>query len=422
MTTTHGNTLRTHQIFGTLLLTLVSSTTLPAQPIPGAGVLVHEIEIEFENARGPEIPIEPPSGWPLTLSLTANDGLLFGLGTASGVREWPYETQPPNLRGRPGDNITETGFLVFRDPYEPPSDPATWCHSWLNRFYLEEHMKTLEGWDPDGGTEPPVLKHCPKEDSWVEFTPGRRDGSLSEACELPALSMFERQPDLVRPEEELEELAEEFSIPLESLRGTLGTNTKRIPFGVCGGSNPRLPSLVLLADQGQGVVLDSKLQPRAPRELRNLAALIDSVAYELKDSLGRTRILAQMTVDGALFSPAVLYDNLVSCSDSSNHCQGFEERFIPYNSRSLVTLRAFIVQGRAPDALADANGDGQVDLWDAQALGFQLLSDEALFSFIQLQDERLAPFRIPVDLDGNGLAVDGAVDPPSPGRLTPPPD
>ncbi len=39
----------------------------------------HEIDIRFVNGGGQEPLIEPASGWPLTLSLTANEDKLLGI-------------------------------------------------------------------------------------------------------------------------------------------------------------------------------------------------------------------------------------------------------------------------------------------------------------------------------------------------------
>jgi hypothetical protein len=424
------NMKRRWQILGALLLTLGSSTALTAQPGPEDGVLddpptFHEIDIEFENARGPEIPVEPPSGWPLTLILTANDALPFGLGTASGFRQWPHQAEPPNVRWRPGDRVDDAGFLVFQDPEEDLVDHDNWCPSWLNRYFLEDHLRALESWDPNAGTEPPVLKNCPVVDPWIELTPGRSNGEQpadGEPCYRPEISAFEPQ-DVALSDQALAKLADDFEIPPDELKHLLGANTFRIPFGVCGGPNPRLPSLVLLADQGGGVVLDEDLEPSSPLQLRNLAPLLDSVAYEIKDSHGRTRIVAQANVHGALFTPIVLFDDFVSCPPASRPCQETREKILPHDHTGPVTLRAFVVQGRAPATLGDENGDGRVDIQDAQDLGLRLLSGEAIFEFVQsVDDADEVHFRIPVDFDGNGLALKDTAGPPSPGRLTPPPE
>ncbi len=97
------------------------------------------------------------------------------------------------------------------------------------------------------------------------------------------------------------------------------------------GSNPRLPGLVVVADAGT----------------QNLAGFFHSVAYELRDSQGRTSILAHMNVPKNLFSP-----------------EGKE-----------VTIRAFVVAGDALEKLEDKNDDGIVDIKDAK--GLKLLSAEA---------------------------------------------
>ncbi len=407
------------------LLAVAGGSEMSAQPTTlGEPPVFHEIEIEFENARGTEIAIEPPSGWPLTLILTANDSIPFGLGTAFGYTTWPYRTEAPPPSGRFNSRIAaEVGFLVFQDPYENVENWDDWCPSWTNRLRLEEHLEALGSLDPYSGTAPPQLKLCPMTDRWLELTPGLNVETEAGECFTESeIAIFESHDEISISSEELSRLADEFSISPEMAEGGLGANTGRMTFGVCGGPNPRLPGLVLLADQGPGVILGQDLKRASPLRQSNLAVWIDSVAYELKDSHGRTRIVTHMNVDGGLFVPITLYDDFVSCPASPDPCSGSETKVVPDASDSLVTLRAFVVQGRAPAALADENGDGQVDISDAHAKGLQLLSGEAVFRFTQLVEDPRR-LRYPVDFDGNGLAaVLTWVEPPSPGRLTPPPE
>ena len=86
-------------------------------------------------------------------------------------------------------------------------------------------------------------------------------------------------------------------------------------------------------------------------------------------------------------------------------------------SGHVVTVRAFVVNGRAPDELADLNHDGVIDVADALRAGLEVLSEQAEVRFVQFHE---LPVFHGFDFDGDGLAA-GPVLPAAPGDLTPPP-
>ncbi len=238
------------------------------RPLPGD----HEIDIRFVNGGGKEPLIQPASGWPLTLSLTANEEKLQRI---VGGGRYPERDAP--------------AVLVF----EP-------------------------------------------EETRVEFKPGHH---------LP-----------------------------DDSRG--------------GASNPRLPNLVVIADAGPGSGQADKLLAR------NLAGLFTSVAYELKDSRGRTSILAHMNVPRGLFPTEVLTfaetgehldASVLAWVDAESAVSKDRPSWRVVKVRDFVTIRAFVVKEPAPAEFVDVNGDGVVDITDARKDGLKLLSNEASLRVVQLR-------------------------------------
>ncbi len=101
----------------------------------------HEIDIRFANGGGKEPLIEPISGWPLTLSLTANEETLLGIGTDS-VPHYP--------------NMNFRGLLVFADPDA--------CPSWVDPVWQADHHHYY----PQCSVPLP----WPPDETYVEFRPG----------------------------------------------------------------------------------------------------------------------------------------------------------------------------------------------------------------------------------------------------------
>jgi hypothetical protein len=63
----------------------------------------------------------------------------------------------------------------------------------------------------------------------------------------------------------------------------------------------------------------------------------------------------------------------------------------------------FVVSGNAPDELVDANGDGVVNIRDAEAMGLVPLSREAIVRLQSLHQEIDPALGVPFDFFGDGL-------------------
>ncbi len=341
-----------------------------------------EIDIHFVNGVGEEPLVEPASGWPLTLSLTANRDKLLGIWTS---RAGVYP------------ELGHAGALVFDDP--------DGCPSWVDRSWQENSLAAIQV------SKVPIYPACeappavpwPPDETVVPFEPGI----------LPDPQECSAEPYL------------------ETFDCDDGSNTT--PIGPCVasgaggygyGSNPGLPGLVVVADAGLGVVTDKDFNCPSLRA-RNLAGLFQSVAYELKESRGQTSILAHLNVPPKLLSPVVLVDEVfdpggwgcdrlvrADCADQEPECPSDR-------SGQVVTIRAFVVNDRAPDELADLNDDGVVDIADAERAGLQLLSKQVIFRLAKPPDQQFYK-----DLDGNELAIRDCELPPlppDPGSIEEPP-
>jgi hypothetical protein len=220
------------------------------------------------------------------------------------------------------------------------------------------------------------------------------------------------------------------------------------------GADDDLPGLALFSDTGVGLVLDQSFNPGQPRQSRNLAGLVHSVAYELNDASSKTSVLVHLNVPGAqtvtlpssagsfipaasprgLFTPAVLADFCVgdpqTCSidgaglvriDGGPVTAMTAAQVGDYLNSHVVTLRAFVVNGTAPSLLTDLNGDGFVGAKDAALAGYSLLSGEKTLRLVGYYDEDLFKLALPYDFDGNGKAIGAVAAPNGPGSITPVP-
>ncbi len=358
----------------------------------------HEISIRFVNGDGKESLLEPASGWPLTLSLTANEEKLLGIGTENMQVIYPMEE--------------ETAFLVFRDP--------DGCPSWTGLDWQENHVASY-GTDDEpvypGCVSPPPQTPWPMDETWVEVTPGLNlpDPDPEEHGYRPQL--WTRR--WVSESGEVETVLTEIGPPV-------GSSTDGFGYG----PNPRLPGLVVIADTGPGIVPDADSGPLKPLEARNLAGFFHSVTCELRDRQERTSILAHMNVPETLFAPVFQLDACVG--DPPDECSepmilrvdgGPEERTEAWPSLSehVVTLRAFVVNGEAPTALGDLDGNGVVDISDAKRARHRLLSAQAVLQVVQVDGRSFPyPLWLPYDFDGNGR-TGGPILPDGPGALVDPP-
>jgi hypothetical protein len=216
------------------------------------------------------------------------------------------------------------------------------------------------------------------------------------------------------------------------------------------GANDDWPQLVLLSNRGVGVVLDEHFNRGPTEQRRNLAALLEWVAYELADAKGRSAVSSGIIVPYALFPPLIMIDEAVGQPDASGDAYRGNIRFridggpirsgnydclrqqypeLLYGSE--VELRAFLVSGSAPSILADMDGDSDVDAADADLSGLQVISSERTVRFrlwnggygvgdAYFHDE---PNRIYADFDGNGDATNRLCDSGDvgPGKIRQPP-
>lgn len=216
------------------------------------------------------------------------------------------------------------------------------------------------------------------------------------------------------------------------------------------GANDDWPQLVLLSNRGVGVVLDEHFNRGPTEERRNLAALLEWVAYDLADAKGRSVVSSGTTVPYTMFSPLIMVDEAIGPSDATGDAYAGEFKFRidggPVRSGSYrclreqyfellygaeVELRAFLVSGSAPRVLSDMDGDSDVDAADAELSGLQVISSERTARF-RLWDgvwgvgnsyfnDRAN--RIYADFDGNGDATNRLCDSGDlgPGKVRPPP-
>lgn len=358
---------------------------------PSLGALP-DIEPEIDAAfleAGENLIMPAGGGWPLTLSLTLNEAELQGIGGPPGT--FPATDQ--------------TGHFVFEDP--------DGCPSWDQPFMQNLHREVA---GPEPPEYPSAYRRCasppplpwPEDEKLLEVTPGRaRPPALLEECSYLEILSYDLQNR---------------------------TNTLPAAVGPClgndygFGSNPRLPGLVVVADHGPGVLTDELFNRPSPIAARNLAGLFESVAYALRDAQGRTTVVAAMNVPAALFSPLVQVDEhpgswcgggpgpIVRVDGGPATC---DLDPIAVYSRQ-VTVRAFIVNGQAPDLLVDVDHDGVIDIRDARAAGLVALSAETQIRFRQHHDPSQF-WPIYYDLDGNGEAGTPPPAPAGPADLTHPP-
>lgn len=236
-------------------------------------------------------------------------------------------------------------------------------------------------------------------------------------------------------------------------------------FGI--GADDDIPGLVILAPYGVGqAYAEPDFELAAPLTARNLAGLLTSVSYDLSDLEKNTkpktrpatvrefsRIWAHMNIPPLLVRNILQYDACVgnitwpddvadpevpeSCDgDELWRVDGGAIETSPFNygradaaaidllQGTTFSLRAFVVQGEAPSALADANGDGQVDSADAQLAGYTLLSNEDEIQLLQVSQSICfggGGSAVLADLDGNGAAAVPIVCPAGPGDVSRPP-
>ncbi|MCB1058573.1 MAG: hypothetical protein KDD11_23965, partial [Acidobacteria bacterium] len=117
-------------------------------------------------------------------------------------------------------------------------------------------------------------------------------------------------------------------------------------------------------------------------------------------------------------------DMLVRIDGGPVICRSMKKRPFYEAPPATVTVRAFVVAGKAPAELVDRDGDGVIDLRDARRSGLRLLSSEAVFSF-EVYFQGFSVLDLPnhfySDLDGNGQVGVPPGTEAGPAQLTDPP-
>jgi hypothetical protein len=195
------------------------------------------------------------------------------------------------------------------------------------------------------------------------------------------------------------------------------------------GRSSSIPGLVILSDTGVGreFIPDAARGIAQTGRARNLAGFVDSVAWDMNDRmpfLARTSVTAQMNVPNGLFTPITFVD-YGACPlpggyqricpiwkwtiDGSFGTGPFFPDMQAATEEKVTTVRIFVVDGPAPDLVANENGDNVIDSRDVTRMTnpvtgkpYKLLSGERVIRFQIFL--RQAAAGIPFDLDGDGIA------------------
>jgi len=361
------------------------------------------------------LPIQFRAGWPLIFRASVKDKDMLGIGRV-------YDTGTQEPEGWTFPEVGQGGAIVLKDP---------------------DHIWSFGLFGP-----------VPRDELFIDFYPDPGDVSERTDSEPGALGSGDGARRMA--------LRPEFGgpLPYSSIEGDWGIVP--VADGVQFGADDDFPGLVLLSNVGVGVVMTSLFEgwhPVSPRTARNLAGFNTSVGYELTDKLGRTSITSMLVVPRFLFSRIRVVD---PCTGHVNvgpigfaeSCDGpalervdggplQPEAPASQYDESLATIRAFVVapkwnpvtgQVEYLDQVVDMSGDGEVTAADAQLMGWQVLSNEVVFSFRQIGSNvtygrflRYSGFSLcmgtnrpdisglpaganfTADLDGNGTSTIGSV-------------
>ena len=246
------------------------------------------------------------------------------------------------------------------------------------------------------------------------------------------------------------------------------------------GADDDIPGLVVISDMGVGKVFEPGFMLPAKKGVRNLAGLVNSVAYELsnaddgkskgkKPKKGKDKkkeatpeyhstFWVSTIFQRDVIRPIVQLDNCVgeiddlswppSCGNGDQlwrvdggpvewvkdtlgyNAGGGISSVIDIATADLMNLLSykitvFMVSGTAPDSLFDEDGDGDVDSKDAKLAGYTVISNEDHVEFLLLSETICfggGGGGFYADLDGNGEV--GETDntcPGGPGDISRPP-
>jgi hypothetical protein len=354
----------------------------------------HEVSLEIVGFKKDIVATQVNGGWPLTVLSAGNDELGLGIATSIFPQAFPDAD---------GNVLRRTGYLVFEDP--------DGCVSFVS---------------------PPIVPCASVDETFLQFTV---DVDQAEALDDGGTTLGEG-PQVPSFEDDVAGY-----VPTTVGPVTGGGTVDGYGFGV----NEDFPNLVILANTGVGLGFAPTLDPdqtlHPDGSQRNLAGFVQSVSYVLNDAIptaiqpGRTVVHAHMNVPADLIRPLVALDNCtgpgndVECSlgprifsiDGEPPLPPLTDlQLRPILSNRVITIRVFLVNGTAPAALSDVSGDGIVSSEDAEALGYQLLSDEEVVQ-VKVLNQDLFPFDVLADFDGNLRAEGIVVAPAGPGGITPVP-
>ena len=353
------------------------------------------ITIDVPGVHDGVVSLQTAGAWPLTIRLMANNAI--GIGVYRFPDVFPTGSQQ--------------GFIVFQDP--------DGCFSLAST--------------PSGSGCPGVGK---VDESYLEFTPTINLPNLPKSPieNVPTVPLGE-SPSLVAwapPEGQPSETNPGANSTEHSIGPLVGSIDVNDNYGY--GASPNLPGLVILSDTGVGLVWDPYFNLAHPKTARNLAGLVNSVAWTLNDCIGwktisdgcdvgRTSVTAHINVPGVsggapyrgLFTPVVRvdfnYPNSASqWEDISYQIDGqawktggtLSALHADLASR-VTTLRVFVVNGRGPSELSDLNGDDRVTAKDAVLAGYHLLSGEKIIRFWTYHQEEAFLLGVAYDKNGNGM-------------------
>ena len=355
------------------------------------------------------LPKETSGGWPLTIRLTSNNEI--GIGTRF-------------LPAFPEDGVT--GYLIFTDPDGCPSfspaviaTPNSPCfNAPVDETFFEFTNDTDLVGVPD--TAGNTLRQAALADSFGGGQPsmlvfnevtGMNSSLQAYGPRTSAPNSTDTPVGRCVSRFGVTDLA---CVSDANCVGPFAVTCETVPLEVDGvgwGADDDAPGVVLLSNTGPGVVLDQNFNfPAGPRQLRNLAGFLTSVAWEMNDSLKHSDVVLHMNVPNGLFKPVVQLDTCVGIV-SNGVCpagQLFRVDGGPITNSianlgdKVTTLRVFVVNGTAPSVLADGDGNGVVDSKDAVLAGYSLISKETTLRFRTFSQDEILGFI--VDLDGNHAA------------------
>lgn len=354
------------------------------------------------------LPKETSGGWPLTIRLTSNNEI--GIGTAF---------LPPF----PEDG--KTGFLIFTDPDGCPSfspaiitNPNSPCfNAPVDETFFEFTNDTDMVGVPDH--EGNTFRQAALTDSFGGGQPSMLVFSTVTGMNSSLQAYGPRTSAPNSTDTPVGRCVSRFGVTglacvsNADCVGPFAVTCETVPLEVDGtgwGADDDAPGVVLLSNTGPGVVLDPNFNfPAGPRQLRNLAGFLTSVAWEMNDSVKHSDVVLHMNVPNGLFKPVVQFDTCVGTpSNVPTVCSGGQlfrvdggplATSIANLGDKVTTLRIFVVNGTAPSVLSDLDGNGVVDSKDAVLAGYALISKETTLRFRTFSQDEIPGFV--VDLDGN---------------------